>query len=158
GMFTQEVVAMNGRWRVCAVGLAGLLTLLAPSPSLAQGVRRAQIVVILPSPDAELTISGAATKQTGPVRRFTSPALQPGRKYTYTLVATWEPNNYTKLIRTRDFTVEAGKTTRADMREADPDQPDRIIARFVPTPDDIVEAMCRLAKVGKDDVVYDLGC
>jgi SAM-dependent methyltransferase len=29
---------------------------------------------------------------------------------------------------------------------------------YVPTPDDVVEAMLKLAKVGKDDVVYDLGC
>lgn len=28
---------------------------------------------------------------------------------------------------------------------------------FVPTPDEVVEAMLRLADVGKDDVVYDLG-
>lgn len=29
---------------------------------------------------------------------------------------------------------------------------------FVPTPPDVVDAMLKLAKVGKDDVVYDLGC
>jgi SAM-dependent methyltransferase len=29
---------------------------------------------------------------------------------------------------------------------------------FVPTPDEVVEKMLELAKVGKDDVVYDLGC
>ena len=29
---------------------------------------------------------------------------------------------------------------------------------FVPTPHDIVEAMLKMAKVTKDDVVYDLGC
>ena len=29
---------------------------------------------------------------------------------------------------------------------------------LVPTPSDFVDAMCNLAKVGKDDVVYDLGC
>ena len=29
---------------------------------------------------------------------------------------------------------------------------------FVPTPDEVVEAMLRLAAVGPDDVVYDLGC
>ena len=29
---------------------------------------------------------------------------------------------------------------------------------YVPTPDDVVTAMLELAKVAKDDIVYDLGC
>jgi len=29
---------------------------------------------------------------------------------------------------------------------------------YVPTPEDVVDAMLALARVGKDDVVYDLGC
>jgi SAM-dependent methyltransferase len=29
---------------------------------------------------------------------------------------------------------------------------------FLPTPPDVVDAMLKLAKIGKDDVVYDLGC
>ena len=29
---------------------------------------------------------------------------------------------------------------------------------FVPTPQEVVDAMLKAAKVGKDDVVYDLGC
>ena len=29
---------------------------------------------------------------------------------------------------------------------------------YVPTPQEVVDAMLNLAKVGKDDVVYDLGC
>jgi SAM-dependent methyltransferase len=29
---------------------------------------------------------------------------------------------------------------------------------YVPTPDEVVARMLRMAKVGKDDVVYDLGC
>src|SRR4030043_216087 len=30
--------------------------------------------------------------------------------------------------------------------------------RFVPTPEEVVTEMLRMAKVTKDDVVYDLGC
>jgi SAM-dependent methyltransferase len=37
-----------------------------------------------------------------------------------------------------------------------PDAPN--LAPFVPTPPDVVERMLTLARVGKDDVVYDLGC
>src|SRR5262245_25675663 len=29
---------------------------------------------------------------------------------------------------------------------------------YVPTPDNVVEEMLKVANVGKDDVVYDLGC
>jgi SAM-dependent methyltransferase len=36
--------------------------------------------------------------------------------------------------------------------------PDRNLAPFVATPDDVVERMLRLANVGPKDVVYDLGC
>jgi len=40
-----------------------------------------------------------------------------------------------------------------------PDQPAPIPdVLFIPTPIDIVDRMLELAKVGKDDVVYDLGC
>jgi ubiquinone/menaquinone biosynthesis C-methylase UbiE len=45
-----------------------------------------------------------------------------------------------------------------DLRKADPKNPDRFVIRYVPTPEEVVEAMCKLAKVGKGDVVYDLGC
>lgn len=34
----------------------------------------------------------------------------------------------------------------------------RSLAPFVPTPTDVVERMLTLAKVGPDDIVYDLGC
>lgn len=37
-----------------------------------------------------------------------------------------------------------------------PDAPN--LAPFVPTPAEVVDRMLALAKVGKDDVVYDLGC
>ena len=36
--------------------------------------------------------------------------------------------------------------------------PNKSLAPFVPTPQDVVERMLELAAVTKDDVVYDLGC
>ena len=38
------------------------------------------------------------------------------------------------------------------------DPKEKIVVRWVPTPDDIVDKMSEMAKIGKDDVVYDLGC
>ena len=44
-----------------------------------------------------------------------------------------------------------------DMRIKD-DKTDKIVVRWVPTPDDIVDKMAEMAKVGKNDIVYDPGC
>src|SRR5262245_10787231 len=55
---------------------------------------------LLPQANAKLTVEGQVTKLTGETRTFRSPPLQPGVKYVYTLIAEWEPNNYTKIKRT----------------------------------------------------------
>jgi uncharacterized protein (TIGR03000 family) len=145
--------------------LRGLLVLAlfafaTPAPAQqapAQQAQPATLTVRLPA-DARLTVEGQVTKQTGAERRFISPPLEPGQKFSYTLAAFWEPNNYTKIARTRKVSVQAGKETEVDLTKADPNQPDDIVIRYVPTPPDVVEAMLKLGKVGKDDVVYDLGC
>jgi uncharacterized protein (TIGR03000 family) len=119
---------------------------------------KAGTLVVKLAEDAKLKVDGTPTKQTGAERRFSTPPLAPGKRYSYTLEATWEPNNYTTITRTRKVTIEAGKTTTLDLTKEDPKQPDHIVIRYVPTPESVVEAMLKLAKVGKDDVVYDLGC
>jgi uncharacterized protein (TIGR03000 family) len=97
-------------------------------------------------------------KRTGKVRRFTTPPLEVGKRFYYMVTATWEPNNYTKITRTRKVIVEAGKTAELDLTKEDPKIPDKIVIRYVPTPEKVVEAMLELGNVGKNDVVYDLGC
>jgi SAM-dependent methyltransferase len=37
-------------------------------------------------------------------------------------------------------------------------EPQQSLAPYVPTPQDVVDRMLELARVSKDDVVYDLGC
>lgn len=118
----------------------------------------ATLKVLLPHKDAELSIEGQPTRQRGLTRQFISPALEPGRNYTYTLIAKWEPNNYTKITRKRTYSVQAGKEIEADLRHADENNKDDIVIRWVPTPPEIVEAMCALGKVGPEDVVCDPGC
>jgi uncharacterized protein (TIGR03000 family) len=153
---------MSGRRARFVTLPAWILVLLGAAPAGAQpaatAAATANLVVRLPVADARLEIEGAATKATGAVRRFVSPPLEPGKEYTYTLTATWEPNNYTKITRVRKAVVRAGKETTADLRENDPAQPDKIVIRYVPTPPEVVEEMLKLADIGKDDVVYDLGC
>jgi uncharacterized protein (TIGR03000 family) len=108
--------------------------------------------------DATLLVDDTTTRQTGEVRRFYSPPLQPGKNYYYTLVARWEPNNYTTITRTRRVPVEAGKEVKVDLTQPDPKEKDDIVIRWVPTPPEVVDRMLEMGKVGKDDVVWDLGC
>ena len=114
--------------------------------------------VLVPAKDAELTIEGKKTKQKGEKRLFTSPPLEPGWNYSYTVTATWETNNYTKIIRTKVVPLRPGTEVVVDLRKPDPKNPDKFLIRYVPTPEIVVAGMCKLAGVKKGDVVFDLGC
>lgn len=124
------------------------------------GKKRVTVKVVMPQEKATLTIDGVATKQSGLNRTFTSPPLDPKGLFEYTLKATWEPNNYTKITRTHVVRIDVAKDqeVKVDMSKEDKRWKDDIVVRYVPTPDAVVDAMCKLAKVGKTDVVYDLGC
>jgi ribosomal protein L11 methylase PrmA len=52
--------------------------------------------------------------------------------------------------------ASAGTATQATAQAPAPSRTPDVI--FVPTPEEVVEAMLNVAKVTKDDVVYDLGC
>jgi uncharacterized protein (TIGR03000 family) len=152
---------MARRFLTSAWALVGLALLGALSPARAQDVLRLQPVylrVLLPQDDAELRVEDRSTQQSGTSRVFVSPPLEPGRTFVYTLTATWEPNNYTTITRTRKVVVRAGQQVEADLRQAEDSSPDKIVIRYVPTPQEVVEAMCKLAGVANGDVVYDLGC
>ena len=118
----------------------------------------ATLRVLLPFEGAYLTIEGVPIKKGGTTRTFVSPPLDPAGSYTYTVSARWTPNDYTTITRTRVVPVRAGAAAEADLREPDTRQPDDIFIRYVPTPNEVVEAMLKLADVGDKDVVYDLGC
>jgi len=92
------------------------------------------------------------------VRVLVTPDLEPGKTYAYKVEATIEPNNYTKIVRTREVTFKPGDTIELDLRKKDDKVPDNVIIRWVPTPRVVAKDMCELAKVGKDDVVMDPGC
>jgi uncharacterized protein (TIGR03000 family) len=92
------------------------------------------------------------------VRVLVTPELEPGKTYAYKIEATIEPNNYTKIVRTREITFKAGETVELDIRKKDDKIKDNVLIRWVPTPRVVAKDMCELAKVGKDDVVMDPGC
>jgi tRNA A58 N-methylase Trm61 len=90
--------------------------------------------------------------------------IEKGKLQTFKIHAVIEPNNYTKITRKKEITIKGGENDRVkldmtkDQAFEEINRPDDIVVRFVPTPDDIVDEMSKLAKIGKDDVVYDLGC
>ncbi|MGL4423170.1 MAG: TIGR03000 domain-containing protein [Gemmataceae bacterium] len=114
------------------------------------------ITVKVPADKAELMIMNQPTKATGASREFESPELESGKKYEYDFSVKFAPNNYTTITRTKSISFIAGEAVNIDFTKANPE--DKVVIRFVPTPADVVSRMVELAKVTKDDVVYDLGC
>jgi len=125
--------------------------------------------ILLPAKRGEVMVDGKRISTTvapkgkeakvkpSAVREVEAPPLREGKKE-LEVTAVWWTNNYTKFLRTAKVTPRPGETTVVDLRKPDRKNPDKIEIRYVPTPEDVVDRMCKLAKVGKDDVVYDLGC
>src|SRR4029077_11068936 len=107
--------------------------------------------------DTIVKVDGAVVKGTGGTWTFTTPALEAGKEYNFKIEALIEPNNYTKITRPREVIVKAGDEVKLDLTTEDK-KLDKIVVRWVPTPDDIVDKMAELAKVTKDDVIFDPGC
>lgn len=107
----------------------------------------------------EITIEGKKMEEPATVkdnvRVFTTTDLEPDKSYAYKIEAVIIPNNYTKIFRTREITFKAGETVTVNVSKKD--DKEKIEVRWVPTPDDIVDKMCELAKVTEKDVVHDYG-
>jgi uncharacterized protein (TIGR03000 family) len=142
---------------VCSLGLLAVTAVRGQQQTAPTGDQSATITVLVPA-DARVEFDGAPTFSRGAERRYSTPPLPAGKRYTYTITAVITPNNYETITRTRTVTVEGGKNTELDLRKEDKAQPDKIVIRFVPTPQVVVEAMCKLGAVTDKDVVYDLGC
>jgi uncharacterized protein (TIGR03000 family) len=134
-----------------SAGLASVSTGAQPKKA------KSKLKVLVPQDDAELLIEGQKTKPTGTVREFETPELEVGKLYEYDFSATWEPNNYTHLTRTRKIEFKGGEDVVADLTKADPKNPDKAKIRWVPTPEDIVAEMIKLGGVKKGDVAYEPG-
>lgn len=146
------------RWYVAALVLGGLL-LTGVHYSYSQQAsdkKTISLKVFVPQADATLKIDNKKTKSKG-VERLYEVTPPKGKDYV-NLKVSWKPNNYTEITRSKKVTVKAGDNLEIDLREADPKNPDNIEVIFVPTPDDVVDRMCQLGRVTKNDIVYDLGC
>jgi len=84
---------------------------------------RAFIQVRVPE-NAQLFFEGDQTNQTGAMRTFISPALQPNKTYTYEIRARWNDNSGQGMDRSRKVTVQAGRRTFVDFTSANGQQGD----------------------------------
>src|SRR5690242_19150420 len=149
-----------------AAGLAVIAAAPAPAPAPAQDKKAAPATIKLLIPEkptrTEVTIEGKKRDEPADVkdgvRVFTTPDLEPGKTYAYTIECVVVPNNYTRITRIREVSFKAGDVVEVDVRKEDPKNKDKIVVRWVPTPKTVVDEMCKLAKVTKDDVVHDYGC
>jgi uncharacterized protein (TIGR03000 family) len=73
----------------------------------------ARIRVIVPQ-DAKLWFGNSQTQQNGQVRFFESPALTPGKDFTYDVKAQWRDANGKDVTQTRQITVRANEGTTVD--------------------------------------------
>ncbi len=65
-------------------------------------------------PEADIWFNGARTRQTGTFRTFVSPAMAPGRTYTYEVRARWEEHGKPMSWR-REYEVAAGDRLVVDV-------------------------------------------
>ena len=114
-----------------------------------------QMTIEMPATDATLEIDGVAVPGTGLSRTFETPPLVSGRAYKYSVVAKWQPNGYTDMSRTKLVTFKAGERVTVNLAAEDP--ADRVVVRYVPTPDHVVAEMVKLAGVTPNDVTYEPG-
>ena len=128
----------------------------AQTQAAASGRITTRMTVTVPNDETELVIEGKSIGGKGSFRAFETPPLEAGTTYRYTLTITWQPNTYTTMTRSRTVLFRPGDRVSVDMTTDDPS--DRVRVIYVPTPDDIALEMVELARVGKDDVVFEPGC
>lgn len=115
-----------------------------------------RITVTVPHEETELVVEGKTIPGTGTSRSFETPPLTAGTAHRYTFTATWRPNTYTTLTRSKTASFKAGEPVTVDLSVDDPK--DRVKVLYVPTPEDIADAMIALAGIRPTDIVYEPGC
>jgi uncharacterized protein (TIGR03000 family) len=73
----------------------------------------ARVRVMVPA-DAKVWFDGKATRQDGTDRRFESPALTPGRAYSYEVKARWRDRDGKEVTRSRRVDVSANANVTVD--------------------------------------------
>jgi uncharacterized protein (TIGR03000 family) len=133
---------------------AGLFGHLIPAGTIAQEWRKTITIEVYVPEGTRLFIESQEMSCKAPMCRFVSPPLIPG-KYTYTVQAIIAGPDGPQTV-TRQIDVRPGDFESIDLRP--PDKRPVADVEFEPTPQKVVEALLRLARVSKNDVVWDLGC
>ena len=128
----------------------------APATGLPATSRSARLTVRVPHDETVLSLDGRASVGMGPTRDLELPQLEPGERRSVVLTASWNPNTYTTMTRTKTVSLGAGEHLTVDLTREDPG--DRVRVIYVPTPADVAEAMVTLAGVTAADVVFEPGC
>ncbi len=116
---------------------AGLFACLIPAGTFAQEYRKTVTVEVYLPEGARLFIEGQETRSKGPMRRFVSPPLPPG-KYTYTIKAIIPGPNGPRTV-TRRIDVRPGDFESIDLRE--PGKRPITDVEYEPTPQKVVDAL-----------------
>jgi carbonic anhydrase len=78
--------------------------------------KSSKIRVLLPAADAKVSFNGVATTKTGTERLFASPALEPGKDYSYAVKATWNDNGKEVSLEKR-VAIKGGEEVVVDFRK-----------------------------------------
>lgn len=140
-----------------------IIFVLSPWYSAQEKVETQITILVPPAGDEETQVKVNDKKIDGEgATRVYKTVLEKGKDTKFKIEALIVPNNYTKITRIKEITIKGGDNVKVDLTQKQPfaesARPDDIVVRYVPTPDDIVDEMSKLAKITKDDVVYDLGC
>ncbi len=133
---------------------SALFACLIVSDTFGQDFRKTVTVEVYLPEGARLFIEGQEMRPRGPMSRFVSPPIPPG-KYTYTIKAIIPGPDGPRTV-TQQLDVRPGDFESIDLRE--PDKKPITDVEYEPTPQNVVDAVLRLAKVTSKDVVWDLGC
>jgi uncharacterized protein (TIGR03000 family) len=128
----------------------------APDRARSEARRSARLTVRVPHEDTVLFLDGHAIVGAGTTRELQTPPLAPQEQRSFTLTASWNPNTYTTMTRTKSVSLRAGERLAVDLTREDPG--DRVRVIYVPTPTDVAEEMVTLAGVTAEDVVFEPGC
>ena len=115
-----------------------------------------RLTITLPQSDATLSVDGRTVDGEGVTRTLDAPPQGKASSQRLSVTATWMPNTYTTMTRTRTVSFRAGEPVAVDLSREDPT--DRVRVIYVPTPDDISAEMVKLAGVTASDVVFEPGC
>jgi len=75
------------------------------------------MTVVVPTANAQVWFGDTLTTQQGTERLFHSPALEPGKNFTYTIKARWMENGKA-VERDRQVNVQAGQKITVNFRDS----------------------------------------